>query len=586
MIEFIFYPLSLLRAEDYPQGYVGSGYREYLSDKMQNGYYVEVFTKMDIRQKERIIKRNQVEEILHYSYQATPQTSEGILAGQVQQKENSDNLKTEIANQRKQREQNASAQTEFIYIQYSDGKRDYFKDGLVTRAENERVLDEFGNAAMKNTFNMQYNDKRLLIGYEADLKDNLGNVSHLFWQGASYTPDSVFYGNKDTQANKNLNEYYLKEIDSAGNVKSTHWQATSYEGKLLNAFSQTIEDSLSGNTTFNRSNIAYESNNPEHALSYHEEGIGTDGLAYTSDRNNITYNDKDQLAGYHEEVITTHTDGLKVKSAVDAQFKYLAVANQFGKDVEDFNTDRLLESIITTTTVNPDGSQRTETATTKYDYDKNSQLIAASAQSKFNGQEASWYEYTDTQGHKLSMNEDENGNVIYYSYLDPDTLEVITVPLDEVTITAKDGNKYTGSSKIQYEVLYGKPMLSQEEASTSYYNPLGDLVTTTETQAAYTNGLINNLQRLLSSKEDTKEIDYTQIGLEGKYAQELRDIVTDYVYFENGNLQTAYGQGTGGGYSQTDAGWKTYDSTIKVDYRVILDKAKQTDFEEIKFYGK
>ena len=159
MIEFTFCPPMLLLAEDYPSGYLGSGYREYLSGKIQNGYYVEVFTKMDMRQKERVNKRNQVEGILNFSYQATPESNYGILAHQAEQKENSDNLKTEIATQEQEREQVASANIEFNYIKYSDGKIAYFKDGLASSVYNERVIDEFGNVNIKNTYNMKYNDK-------------------------------------------------------------------------------------------------------------------------------------------------------------------------------------------------------------------------------------------------------------------------------------------------------------------------------------------------------------------------------------------------------------------------------------------
>ncbi len=258
---FILSLSTLLWAEDYPAGYLGPGYRDYLSEKKQVGYYVDVFTKMDMRQKERVNKRNQVEEILVSSYQATPISSYGISAAQYQQIKNSDELNTEIALQRIQRTQVASAQGEFTYLPHSDGKIEYFKDGLVSRVENERVVDEFGNVGIKNTYNMQYNDKRLLIGYEADIKDNLGNTSHQSWTG-SYTPDSVFYGSDETRANKNLLEYTTKITDSKGDETVTNWKALSYDGKFLRAFSQTIEDSIYGNTTFTRSYITYANDDP------------------------------------------------------------------------------------------------------------------------------------------------------------------------------------------------------------------------------------------------------------------------------------------------------------------------------------
>jgi hypothetical protein len=586
VIEFLFYPSIPLWAEDYPEGYLGSGYREYLSGKIQNGYYVEVFTKMDMRQKERVDKRNQVEGILNYSYQATPESTNGILAAEYQHKDSIDKLNTEIKQQRQQREQVATAQTEFNYIKYSDGKVAYFKDSLTTRVENERVVDEFGNVSIKNTYDMQYNDKRLLTSYEATQTDHLGNASRLYWYGVSYTPDSVFYANKDTRAGKNVTDYYLKEIDSAGNTKLTHWQASSYEGKFLRAFSQTIEDSIYGTSTFTRSNITYENNDSERASSYHEEGIGTDGLAYTLERTNINYNDKEQVTGYQEETITTQIDGSKTKTKVDAKFKYLAVANQFGADVEEPDPDKPLESTITRTIENADGSQRTETSTTTYNYDATNQLMGASEQSEFTGQEAQWYEYTDIQGHILSMNKDENGNITY-SYIDPGTLEVVAVPVDVVITTLKDGNKYTGISETQYEIVSGKPMTKQTHSKIFYYGQnisADELLHIEDSTIINNNGLVNNLQRLLSSQEHTQII-YPLLDPENIH-QEIKDINTTYSYDTKGNLMGAQGIGQGGGWEYSnERGWAfPYSSTITVDYEVILGKALRKLYSEDKHY--
>jgi len=586
LMGFILYASCLLYAQDYPQQFMGAGSRDYLADKIQNGYFVEVFTKMDMRQKERIIKRNQVEEILNFSYEATPQSGNGILETVFQEKDNADNLKTEIAKRRQQREKNASAQTEFNYIKYSDGKVVYLKDGLATRAENERVVDEFGNVSIKNTFDMQYNDKRLLTSYEATVKDNLGNTSRLFWYGVSYTSDSVFYGGKDTQANKNISDYYLKEIDSAGNAKLTHWEAVSYEGKLLHAFSQTIEDSVYGNASFTRSNIRYEGNNLNRTTSYHEEGIGNDGLAYTLDRSKITYGNKDLLTGYHEEIYTTQIDGFKTKARVDAQFHYLDTPNPFGSDIEDSYSDKLLESIITINTSNPDGSRRVETTTTTYNYDKNSQLADASAKTKFDGQEAQWYEYRDAQGHVLSRNDDENGNVTY-SYADLDNSQSIIVPENLVAATLKDGNKYTGSSETKHEVLNGKPMAKEINSRTLYYaydTTYGELQRIEESTITYNNGLVNNLQRQLSNQENTKVTRHL-LDTENSHAV-TNEINTSYTYDEKGNLTATQGTGQGNGweYSSERGWWGKYTSTITTKYDIILGKALRKLYSEDKDY--
>lgn len=580
-------PLSSLKAEDYPQGYLGSGYREYLSGKIQNGYYVEVFTKIDMRQKEKVNKRNQVEEILEFSYRAGPDSSNEIWGAENLKAESADKINAEIATQRQQRLQVAAAQGEFSYIPYSDGKVVYFTDGLATQVKNERVIDEFGNVSIKNTFNMQYNDKRLLTSYEATLKDNLGNISQLFWYGVSYTPDSVFYGNKDTLANKNISNYYLKEIDSAGNVKLTRWQAVSYEGRLLRAFSQTIEDSIYGNASFTRSNITYEGNNPERPSSYYEEGVGTDGLSYRLDRTN-TYNDKDQITGYYEISRITQVDGAVSIVTTDAKLKYLKVGRQFGPDVEEPDPDRLLESLITTTVENADGSFRTETTTTKYNYTLNQQLIDAVGSTEFTGQESDYWEYKDRQGHILGRQEDENGNVIY-SYVDPDTLKVVIVNPNEITATLEDGFKYKGSSITQYENLYGRLLTKKVDSKTYYYrsNISEESLREVETSTFnYTNGLINNLQRALYRDEHTET---TYAYDPDNSHKRTTDISLKYEYDDKGNLvdlTQVPGTGRGSGWeNEPERGWwGEYVSEITREYEVIWGKPVETYSKEDKEY--
>ncbi len=576
-------PSSAL-SQDYPAGYLGPGYREYLDNKIKYGYDIEIFTALENRQKERINKKNQIEEMVSDSYQAGSSSAYEIQESQTEKIENARILNTEIAQQRIQRLQVASAQTEFNYVKHSDGKTVYSQDGLTRRIENERVVDEFGNLIIKDTHNMQYNDKRLLISYEAILTDILGNTTYLYWYGADYTADSLFYGGPDTNANKNMTKYYLKEIDSAGNAKLTHWQALSYDGKLLRAFHQKIEDSIYGKTEFTRSNITYKNNNPELVSSFHEKGIGNDNLAYTSNRTNIKYNDKKQITAYHEEIITTQIDDTQIKTIIDAQFKYLPVPHQFGPDVEEPDPDRLSESIITTTTINPDGSKRTETTTTSYNYDTRQQLSGASGKSSFVGQEASWYEYTDSEGHILSRNKDEDGNVTY-SYVNPQTLEIVIVPEEEVTITLKDGIKYSGTSEIQYEILYGKPMTSKAHSITSYYDPETlTLFKTEESTITYNNGLVNNLRRLLDTIEHT-EISYPQIDPENSHRR-ISDIATTYLYGQKGNLIDAQGTGTAHGWEYSDERgfFHPYDSKITIKYVVILGTPLQEEYLEEKTY--
>ena len=583
-------PSALVWSGDYPAGYLGPGHREYLNNKIQNGYYVEVFTDLEGRQEERVNKRNQIEELVSNSYQANYDSAYGILKADYLISQNAQEINWTIQQNQNRTEETASNLTEFKYIKYSDGKIVNFKEGLPSSIENERMVDEFGNLGIRHTWNMQYNDKRLLTSYQASLKDNLGNITNIFVSGITYSPDSVFYGGYDTNANKNETEKYIKEVDSAGNVILTHWKAISYDGKLLRAFSQEVEDSVYGKTFFTRSNMTYENNNYRRVSSYHEEGVGTDGLEYELNRTNITYNDKHLTTGYHEERITTQVDSSKTKTIVDAQFKYLHVPHQFGPDVEEPDPDRLLESTITTQTINADGSERTEKTTTTYDYNADQELIGASGESIFTGQEAKWWEYTytDLEGYTYTLTKHvaKDGEVTY-SYVDPDTLKPVTVEEKDVTATLKDGNLYQGTSDIQYEILYGQPMANRIYSCTSYYGQhisADELIRVEGSTITYDNGLVNNLRRRLSNQEHTV-ITYPVSDPENTHS-EIRDITTAYFYDDKGNLIDAEGTGVKTGWEYQDAsGWYgKHTSTINIDYVVILGKALWTDRHEDKTY--
>jgi len=570
-----------LWAEDYPAGFLAPGYRDYILQKTQDGYYVDIFTRIDLRQKERVSKRNQLEDILGYSYQATPLAANGIVSAEYQQKYNIDDVKRVIIQTRQERNKVASANyaSGYIYLPYSDGKIEYFKDGLAIRIENERVVDEIGNVSHKNTYNMQYNEKRLLTSYEASLQDTLGNITKLSWSG-TYTADSVFYGGPKTKANKNISGYTLQEIDSAGNLKISRWDALSYEGKLLCAFSQTIEDSLYGKTSFTRSQITY-AGDPAQMTSYHEEGIGTDNLAYTLDRTDIAYNAKEQITGYHEEITSTQIDGKQVKTKTDAQFKYLDLGNNFGSDVEP-DPDRLSETIMTTTTENPDGSTRTDTSSTTYYYNAAGQLTGTSGQGQFNGRETKWYEYKDLAGHLLSRSVDKDG-LVTYTYVDPDTKNTVSVSENQVTATLKDGKEFKGTqtSEVQFEDTFGRPMAKKGDYVTVYLDPTDNgIIKIEHSTINYTNGLVNNLPRLLSSQEYTITSS-AQLDPDNT-RKEIRDISTVYQYDDKGNLIGAQGIGVGSGWEYSgEKGWSgKYTSIITIEYEIVLGKALRKAYTE------
>jgi hypothetical protein len=583
MISTILLPSSVL-AQDYPN-YLGPGHREYLNNKIKEGYTVREFIYIENRQKERANKIKHIEKVITTTYQANSDFAFGVLQSKSEKLKNSDELNKAIEESKKQTEQVATAQTEFRYVKYSDGKTVYFKDGLPSSIKNERVVDETGYVSTKNTYNMQYNDKRLLTSYEATLTDNLGNINHIFAYGIRYSPDSVYYADDDTNASKNKMEEFIREIDSAGNVKLSHWKALNYEGKFLRAFSQTIEDSLYGNSSFTRSQIAYENNDYKRPSSYYEEGIGTDGLKYSLSRTDIKYNSNEnpQLTSYHEEKVTTHIDGGKITKVTDAKFKYLSVPKQFGDDVESAEPDRLLESTISTTTKESDGAEKTEITTVIYDYDATQTLIGASGNSEFYGRQSSYYDYTDSQGNALTKDVDETGKVTY-SYVDETSGQSVIVSPDEVIKTLKEGIKFYGTSHTIYEVPYGRLMALEQNSTTSYYTPIElYLIKTEVSRVTYINGLINNLERMLQFTEHT-EITFNQKDEGGNPQREIRDITTTNIYADNANLIDAVGRGKTKGYELTKEGWMDFTGDIEIDYVIILNQRKQKEYIETKHY--
>lgn len=565
--------------------FIGPGYREYVQEKIQEGYSIERFDRVDTRMLERVSKRNQIEEIIAYSSQAGSASANNIAMADYEHKDTSARLRSEIAQLQGQRESVASANGEFRYVPHSDGQVDYFIDGLTSRVLNERVTDEFGNVSLKNTYNMKYNDGRLLISNESDTKDELGNVSHASWSG-TYTPDSVFYADDQSNAVRNIQTYSFQETDHAGNTRATTWQANGYEGKFLRAFSQRIEDSVYGTMDFTRSSIEYATGNYKKASSWHEEGYGVDNLQYRLDRSNVSYNLVEQITGYHEEKFTTQVDGNEMKTVEDATFEYLPVANQFGKDTQD-PSHKLQKAFTTTQTFNADGSTRSDINKTEYTYDSAKSLTGAVNISSFSGTGADWIEYKDQTG-RIVTREVVDGTETFF-YIDETTRERIAVEASLVTATEKPGDRFVGTSETQFEILAGRPMEKQISSNVMYFGPQAledQLRTIEESTVLFNNGLVNNIRRQLT-RTDHSETGYPLLDDAEMSHRTTREVSLAYRYAENGNLAGLECEnGWARGYEVSDQNFlvRPYESTIREYYQVILGKPVKIKTEEEKTY--
>ena len=392
----------------------------------------------------------------------------------------------------------------------------------------------------------------------------------------------------------------VTETDHTGRVNTMTWTAGKYEGKFLRDMTQTNADSIYGTASIHRYNMQYSS--PGRMTEYDEDGVvnhvegeaGTDvPFTYKLHRSNITYN-LSEVSGYDETRweqppdTSTWTDDLSTwtKITTHVEMSYLDQAMKFGPDV---NPDPacLKQSTITTQVENPDGSYRTETATTSYTYDTFT-LKAASGSSEFSGLAADWYSYTDAAGHTLSRTpiKDAAGNTTYeYSYVDSGTNAKVVVDEADVTSTLVKGSPFKGTTELTYDVFYGSPVVIDSNTETEFLgadNATVVTVSSTETQNTY--GLENNTVRLLETNETTTT---SQPALDpaGTHTT-TRIMTTTYTYNENGYLAAAEGNGTETGweYAQEKGFMHPYTSTITVSYEIKLDKAHETYVDEMRLY--
>jgi len=552
-----------------------------LDEKINQGYSVETYNELEILSEKRVEKRKEIESLLKTSHDAMPTSFNTVRLLGEKKLDNASKLNQEILQKQQQKKKVLSNISEFKYVAHSDGSKSYSKSGQASSVENQRTVDQFGKVSYKTMYDMKYDDKNMLISYEADMVDDLGNITHVFWFGAKYSEDSVWYADDETSANKNIIEYYTKEIDASGNTTETHWTALNYDGKLVTDFFQEQNHSLYGESFFSRHNIAYI--NADQVLSYYEQGIGQDGLNYTVERTESSYNDKDLLTAYSEIKNLTNIDGSISTTRTNAELDYLHIAHQFGRDLEDnADPDRMLSSKITTITGNEDGSEKEETVFTNFEYGNDNNLVTASGSTVFSGKESSWIQhvYTDALGqeHILSTEIDEMAGETVYSYKDDYTLETIVISEYDVVAVSKSGTCYSGNSSIDYELVYGEAMQSEVSLDISYFLPETlEAIRNETTETKYINGLVNNIRRLFTTQE-TSQIMLSKVDPNGTQENETKQMLTSYTYQDNGNILDVSGEGNGSKYINSDDGsWASYETIFSILYDVILGKPVVTE---------
>ncbi len=428
LVALIFLSTNAAFAADEEQmqvtGNAGEGQEaaQYLNGKIQAGYHVPTFVQIDRTQKERVDRRNGVEHMVTSAHRAGPEAHLEIINQKQELDYNAQVLQAEINYRFSQVTQVADTNFANRYIPYADGKIEYFKNGLVDKIENERVVDELGNVSRKNTYNMNYYENRLLSGYESDTFNAAGIKTHERLYGLRYTADSVYYGTLDTKANQLRIDYYIDqsvELPSGSTWtvttttdegtttetktldeptvwnRSIHWSTGDehYDGKFLRLFSETIHDNLYGNHEFTQSNIEYATLDPRKTSSFHEAGT-KNGIDYSKDRYDITYNGKLQVLSYTDDLYETrpsdNADG-KADSHTITKVTNEYAANTFHPDdIDDQDPDYLTRMTATSVKTDSDGTYKgTESnpavSVTDYTYNDENELIKVFTLDTFTG---------------------------------------------------------------------------------------------------------------------------------------------------------------------------------------------------------
>ena len=570
--------LAFAAGDDYMPTYIESASGKKI-EKIAAGMGPETFQFKDRLAEQRVENWNKTMGMVSRAYDATPFSANTIAENAYTKDVNAQQIVNTVAKYAQMAQNFGNTNTPNSYVPNSDGSVTISQNGLPVMIQNKPVRDQFGNIS-RQTITMKYDENRLMTDSETTTTDPLGNVSHLS-QHFTWTADSKWYANQDTNAYKNILSLVSVETDQTGRTVTTEYHGLQFDGKFTRAYSQSIHDSVYGDSSFTRYNIQYNGNDTTKILSYDEDGIEGD-TTYTLHRSNLTYNDRDQLLGYHEEKRVTNLDGSITVISTDAQFTYNEVTSPYGKDIDGSTIpNQLATSTVTSTVTNADGSTRTTTDTMKYDYTNNT-LTGAVGTTIFSGREADWIQYTDTQGHVLTVEQD-NGVLKSAWYVDADGNKV-SVALDQVQAALKPGERYEGSTITQYEVVGITPLAKDSTTTTSYFDQVTGLAYRTEQSTAhFTNGLVNNTARVLSTQEHTISamplIDPDQTHLT------VRDITTTYSYDANGILTGDGAHGTGTGFVwqySTQTGWQERGAvTIDVTYQLFYGKPEQTLYQEL-----
>ncbi|MBI2119154.1 MAG: hypothetical protein HYT97_05960 [Elusimicrobia bacterium] len=454
-------------------------------------------------------------------------------------------IQGDIAKVRQQSKQDVAAGTEANYILYNDGKQVFFKDGLTTRILNERVLDARGNLTLRNTYQMQYNNKRLMTSYIADETDPQGNITTTRRKDITYTDDSVYYAGKDTVAKQQITSFEENRVDPLGNASTIFRKNMKYDDESrITHFDEEQIDTFGNHSNKIWTNAKYDTN--DNLMSYDENTIDSFGNKSSKHWGDAKYIINSQWNGVSDRVHNKYLLEEYTQTVTDPSG---AVSKERWHDVQ-YNEYNELVSHTTTRTDFLGFVTETKVSDSKYNqygqmisFDQTIEDEDRADKKKKNiqlmqrrdvrytkiGDTLSYNEIIiDNQGRKL---ERTRTNIVYndkrlqIGYFELETLPDMTQIGKTWSVAEKEGDKIKGYKEVKGKVGYFKqealpvpaPIQTQiikdwsAYGKNEGYNERGQLIGYREISGIYRKG-IKEGERDIEIKKYVSDITYDKSG--------------------------------------------------------------------------
>ncbi len=385
--------------------------KEFNKDRQESGYFsLNQLEKRERRQEKVIKQQREIQKFRERRerVERVERLEKAIFEGTLDRVTAIGSIREQVLESHRRVLEVASQKSEFKYIKYDDGRTVYFKDGLASRIENEKVPDAFGYESIRRVYNMTYNKKWLLESYEAETVDQFGKLTREHWQAEGYTEDSVFYATDETNADQFLTNWTVTITDPYDSILTVKYSDAQYTGKHLTSYHKEITDCCGHITNIEWSCNAEDYDSNKNLTKYHEEI--TDPFDNFTVRDWTGTYDEERLTSSEEESWTTNVDGSESYTMSETYYTYDseqkltgasgttrtegedAFGNTFIDEAElrheILNGHLELTGITGTTRYNNvDGSFSESQYTIEYQFDDKNFLVAASGETTTTGED-------------------------------------------------------------------------------------------------------------------------------------------------------------------------------------------------------